>query len=63
MERMMGGRTRRCGGAELRSEHFGHLLPQIVYVQTVVSKNAAGKLALNGCSSATMRSASSARRS
>jgi nickel-dependent lactate racemase len=49
MERMMGRAdtpVRRV--LNYASEHFGHLLPQIVYVQTVVSKNAAGKLALNG---------------
>jgi nickel-dependent lactate racemase len=49
MERMMGRAdtpVRRV--LNYASEHFGHLLPQIVYVQTVVSKNAAGKLVLNG---------------
>jgi hypothetical protein len=30
------------------SEHFGKLLPQIVYVQTVVNKNAAGELVMRG---------------
>ena len=30
------------------SEHFGYLLPQVVYVQTVVSKNAAGNLVIRG---------------
>jgi hypothetical protein len=30
------------------SEHFGDKLPQIVYVQTVVGKNAAGKLVIRG---------------
>jgi nickel-dependent lactate racemase len=49
MERMMGRAdtpVRRV--LNYSSEHFGHLLPQIVYVLTVVSKNAAGKLVLNG---------------
>ena len=49
MERMMGRAdtpVRRV--LNYASEHYGHLLPQIVYVLTVVSKNAAGKLALNG---------------
>ena len=30
------------------SEHFGKLLPTIVYVQTVVNKNAAGDLVMRG---------------
>ena len=30
------------------SEHFGHLMPQIVYVQTVVNKNAKGELVMRG---------------
>ena len=49
MERMMGRAdtpVRRV--LNYASEHFGSLMPQIVYVLTVVSKNAAGKLALNG---------------
>jgi nickel-dependent lactate racemase len=49
MERMMGRAdtpVRRV--LNYASEHFGHLMPQIVYVLTVVSKNAAGKLTLNG---------------
>jgi nickel-dependent lactate racemase len=49
MERMMGRAdtpVRRV--LNYASEHFGHLLPQVVYVQTVVSKNAAGKLVIRG---------------
>ena len=49
MERMMGRAdtpVRRV--LYYASVHFGHLMPQIVYVLTVVSKNAAGKLTLNG---------------
>jgi nickel-dependent lactate racemase len=49
MERMMGRAdtpVRRV--LNYASEHFGHLMPQIVYVQTVVSKNEAGKLAIRG---------------
>jgi nickel-dependent lactate racemase len=49
MERMMGRAdtpVRRV--LNYASEHFGNTLPQIVYVQTVVSKNAAGKLVMRG---------------
>jgi nickel-dependent lactate racemase len=49
MERMMGRAdtpVRRV--LNYASEHFGKLLPQIVYVQTVVNKNAAGELAMRG---------------
>jgi nickel-dependent lactate racemase len=49
MERMMGRvdtPVRRV--LNYASEHFGPLLPQIVYVLTVVNKNAAGKLAVRG---------------
>ena len=49
MERMMGRSdtpVRRV--LNYASEHFGHLLPQIVYVQTVVNKNAAGELVVRG---------------
>jgi nickel-dependent lactate racemase len=49
MERMMGRAVtpvRRV--LNYASEHFGKLLPQIVYVQTVVGKNAAGKLVIRG---------------
>jgi nickel-dependent lactate racemase len=49
MERMMGRAdtpVRRV--LNYASEHFGYLLPQVVYVQTVVSKNAAGKLVIRG---------------
>jgi nickel-dependent lactate racemase len=49
MERMMGRAdtpVRRV--LNYASEHFGHALPQIVYVQTVVSKNTAGKLVMRG---------------
>jgi nickel-dependent lactate racemase len=49
MERMMGRAdtpVRRV--LNYASEHFGKELPQIVYVQTVVSKNAAGKLVMRG---------------
>ena len=49
MERMM-GRTdtpvRRV--LNYASEHFGRMLPQIVYVQTVVAKNPAGRLVMRG---------------
>ena len=49
MERMM-GRTdtpvRRV--LNYASDHFGKLMPQIVYVQTVIGKNAAGKLVVRG---------------
>jgi nickel-dependent lactate racemase len=49
MERMMGRAdtpVRRV--LNYASEHFGKLLPQIVYVQTVVNKNAAGELVIRG---------------
>lgn len=49
MERMMGRvdtPVRRV--LNYASEHFGGLMPQIVYVQTVVSKNAAGELVIRG---------------
>jgi nickel-dependent lactate racemase len=49
MERMMGRAdtpVRRV--LNYASEHFGGSLPKIVYVQTVVSKNAQGKLAMRG---------------
>ncbi|MBW4039499.1 MAG: DUF2088 domain-containing protein [Acidobacteria bacterium] len=49
MERMMGRAdtpVRRV--LNYASEHFGGMLPQIVYVQTVVSKNAAGELVMRG---------------
>ncbi len=49
MERMMGRAdtpVRRV--LNYASEHFGAMMPQIVYVQTVVSKNAAGKLVIRG---------------
>jgi nickel-dependent lactate racemase len=49
MERMMGRAdtpVRRV--LNYASEHFAASLPQIVYVQTVVSKNAAGKLVMRG---------------
>jgi nickel-dependent lactate racemase len=49
MERMMGRAdtpVRRV--LNYASEHFGSLLPQIVYVQTVVNKNAAGDLVMRG---------------
>ncbi len=49
MERMMGHAdtpVRRV--LNYASEHFGGLLPQIVYVQTVVNKNAAGRLVMRG---------------
>jgi nickel-dependent lactate racemase len=47
MERMMGRAdtpVRRV--LNYASEHFGKMMPQIVYVQTVVNKNAAGKLVM-----------------
>ncbi len=49
MERMM-GRTETPVRRVLNyaSEHFGTLMPQIIYVQTVVAKNAAGKLVIRG---------------
>jgi len=49
MERMMGRAdtpVRRV--LNYASEHFTDSLPQIVYVQTVVNKNAAGKLVMRG---------------
>ncbi len=49
MERMMGRAdtpVRRI--LNYASEHFGQLMPQIVYVQTVVNKNAAGQLVMRG---------------
>jgi nickel-dependent lactate racemase len=49
MERMMGRAdtpVRRI--LDYASEHFGEKLPQIVYVQTVVNKNAAGELVMRG---------------
>jgi nickel-dependent lactate racemase len=49
MERMMGRAdtpVRRV--LNYASDHFGGLLPQIVYVQTVVSKNGTGKLVMRG---------------
>ena len=49
MERMMGRAdtpVRRV--LNFASEKFGHLMPQIVYVQTVVNKNAAGELVMRG---------------
>jgi nickel-dependent lactate racemase len=49
MERMMGRAdtpVRRV--LNYASEHFGKMLPQIVYVQTVVNKNVAGELVMRG---------------
>jgi nickel-dependent lactate racemase len=49
MERMMGRAdtpVRRV--LNYASEHFGSALPQIVYAQTVVNKNAAGELVMRG---------------
>ena len=49
MERMMGRAdtpVRRI--LDYASEHFGDQLPPIVYVQTVVNKNAAGELVMRG---------------
>src|SRR6195952_2021462 len=49
MERMMGRAdtpVRRV--LNYASEHFGPMLPQIVYVQTVVNKNAKGELVMRG---------------
>jgi nickel-dependent lactate racemase len=49
MERMMGRAdtpVRRV--LNYASEHFGKMLPQIVYVQTVVNKNSAGELVMRG---------------
>src|SRR5665213_1393099 len=49
MERMM-GRADTPGRRVLNyaSTHFGGLMPQIVYVQTVVNKNAKGELVMRG---------------
>jgi nickel-dependent lactate racemase len=41
-------RSHFLGVLNYASEHFGKLLPQIVYVQTVVNKNAAGELVMRG---------------
>lgn len=49
MERMMGRAdtpVRRI--LDYASEHFGRMLPPIVYVQTVVNKNAQGELVMRG---------------
>lgn len=49
MERMMGRAdtpVRRV--LNYASEHFGGMMPQIVYVQTVVNKNAKGELVMRG---------------
>lgn len=49
MERMMGRAdtpVRRV--LDYASAHFGHMMPQIVYVQTVVNKNAQGDLVMRG---------------
>ena len=49
MERMMGrAETPVRRVLDYASEHFGALLPTIVYVQTVVNKNAAGELVMRG---------------
>jgi len=49
MERMMGrADTPVRKILNYASEHFGHMMPQIVYVQTVVNKNAAGELVMRG---------------
>jgi nickel-dependent lactate racemase len=49
MERMMGrAETPVRRVLNYASEHFCKLMPQIVYVQTVVGKNAAGKLVVRG---------------
>ncbi|NYF80515.1 lactate racemase domain-containing protein [Granulicella arctica] len=49
MERMMGrAETPVRRVLNYASEHFGSEMPQIVYVQTVVGKNAAGKLVIRG---------------
>jgi len=49
MERMMGrANTPVRRVLNYASEHFGHLVPQIVYVQTVVNKNAKGELVMRG---------------
>ena len=57
MERMMGRvdtPVRRV--LNYASEHFARGLPQIVYVQTVMGKNAAGKLVMRGLFIGMMRS-------
>ena len=64
MERMMGRAdtpVRRV--LNYASEHFTGSLPQIVYVQTVVNKNAAGELVMRGMFIGTTMSALSGRRS
>lgn len=49
MERMMGrANTPVRRVLDYASEHFGSQMPQIVYVQTVVNKNAEGKLVMRG---------------
>jgi nickel-dependent lactate racemase len=49
MERMMGRAVTPVRKVlNYASEHFGKELPQIVYVQTVVNKNDAGKLVMRG---------------
>jgi nickel-dependent lactate racemase len=49
MERMMGrANTPVRRVLDYASEHLGKLLPQIVYVQTVVNKNAKGELVMRG---------------
>jgi nickel-dependent lactate racemase len=49
MERMMGrADTPVRKVLNYASEHFGTMLPRIVYVQTVVNKNAAGELVMRG---------------
>jgi nickel-dependent lactate racemase len=49
MERMMGrADTPVRKVLNYASEHFDHLMPEIVYVQTVVNKNAAGELVMRG---------------
>ena len=49
MERMMGRAVTPVRKVlNYASEHFGHLMPQIVYVQTVVNKNAKGDLVMRG---------------
>ncbi len=49
MERMMGrANTPVRRVLNYASEHFGSMMPPIVYVQTVVNKNAAGELVMRG---------------
>jgi hypothetical protein len=49
MERMMGrADTPVRKVLNYASEHFDNLMPEIVYVQTVVNKNAAGELVMRG---------------